>query len=114
MTTLGLVILVLFLGIFAMAIIRLTPAYLNYMKVSGVVQGVYEEFDGSNPSTALIRNSIVRRFSVESVTEIRPQDIKITTDKGGYLVAADYKHEVPFIANVSFLVHFQNSKLVRR
>ena len=32
-TTLGLVILVIFIGLFAFAGIRLTPVYLNYMKV---------------------------------------------------------------------------------
>jgi hypothetical protein len=47
MTTMGLIILVLFVGIFAFAGIRLTPVYLNYMKVLGVVNGVVEEFDGA-------------------------------------------------------------------
>ena len=40
MTTLGLIILIAFVGIFVMAGIRLTPVYLNYMKVAGVVNGV--------------------------------------------------------------------------
>lgn len=114
MTTLGFIILAVFVGLFAFAAIRLTPVYLNYMKVAGVIEGVHEEFDGRGPSSAMIRNSIVRRFSVESVTVIGPRDIKVTTDKGGFLVVADYDHTVPFIANVSFTVHFENSKLVRR
>ena len=32
MTTLGLIILVVFVGLFAFAGIRLTPVYLNYVK----------------------------------------------------------------------------------
>mgnify|MGYP000706487245 CR=1 FL=1 len=48
MTTLGLIILVAFVGLFALAGLRLTPVYLNYMKVAGVVNGVYEEFDGTH------------------------------------------------------------------
>ena len=39
MTTLGLIILVSFLGLFAFGFIRLTPVYLNYFKVVGVVDG---------------------------------------------------------------------------
>ena len=58
MTTLGLIILVAFVGMFAFAGLRLTPVYLNYMKVLGVVNGVHEEFDGTNPSRAAIRSSI--------------------------------------------------------
>ena len=40
MTTLGLIILVSFVGLFAFAGIRLAPVYLNYMKIVGVVDGV--------------------------------------------------------------------------
>ena len=114
MTTLGFIILAVFVGLFAFAAIRLTPVYLNYLKVAGVVEGVYEEFDGQNPSTSIIRNSIIRRFSVESISILEPKDIEVKAEKGGFLVTADYDHTVPFIANVSFTVHFSNSRLVRR
>ena len=70
MTTIGLIVLVAFVGLFAFAGIRLTPVYLNYTKVLGVINGVQEEFDGTNPSRSAIRNSISRRFDVESVGEI--------------------------------------------
>ena len=114
MTTLGFIILAAFIGLFAFAAIRLTPVYLNYMKVAGVVEGVFEEFDGQDPSLAMIKNSIIRRFSIESVTEIEPRDIVVKPESNGYSVTAEYDHTVPYIANVSFTVHFKNSRLVRR
>ena len=114
MTTLGFMILAAFVGLFAFAAIRLTPVYLNYMKISGVVEGVFEEFDGQNASAAMIKNSIIRRFSVESVTELQPRDIEVKPESNGFLVTAEYDHTVPYIANVSFTVHFTSSKLVRR
>lgn len=114
MTTLGFIILAAFVGLFAFAAIRLTPVYLNYMKVAGVVEGVFEEFDGQNASSGMIKNSIIRRFSVESVTELQPRDIEIKPETNGFLVTAEYDHTVPYIANVSFTVHFKSSKLVRR
>ena len=114
MTTVGFIILVCFVGLFAFAVIRLTPAYLNYMKVVGVVDGVHQEFDGQNPSRSAIRTSIARRFSVESVTVIGARDVKVTADSGGFLIEAVYDHAVPFIGNVSFSVHFSKTALVRR
>ena len=54
-TTLGMIILVIFVGLFAFAGIRLTPVYLKYLKVVGVVNGVQEEFDGQRPSRSAIR-----------------------------------------------------------
>lgn len=114
MTTLGMIILVVFVGLFAFAGIRLTPVYLNYMKVVGVIEGIQEEFDGQAPSRAAIRNSIVRRFDVESVSVITAKDIEITTVDGGFEVTANYEHKAPFLANVSFAVDFRKSTIVRR
>ena len=114
MTTLGFIILATFIGLFAFAAIKLTPIYLNYMKVAGVVDGVFEEFDGQNPSRSDIRTSIIRRFSVESVSELNQQDVKVTQDGNGYLVEAKYDHSTPFIANISFTVHFNKTAVVRR
>jgi hypothetical protein len=114
MTTIGFLILAVFIGLFAFAFIRLTPVYLNYMKVAGVLEGVHKEFDGQNASRTALRTSISRRFDVESVSEITAKDIKVTTDANGYLVEAVYDHTAPFIGNVSFTVHFDKKVLVRR
>jgi len=114
MTTLGLIILVAFVGLFAFAGIRLTPIYLNYMKVLGVINGVQEEFDGANASRSAIRSSISRRFDVESVGEITAGEVTVTTVDGGFEVRAQYSHVAPFIANVSFSVEFYKAVLVRR
>ena len=114
MTTLGMFILVFFIGIFAFAGLRLTPVYLNYMKVAGVVGGIHSEFDGANATRAMIRSSISRRFDIESVGEITARDVKVTKVDGGYEVAATYSHKAPFVANVSFIVDFDKRVLVRR
>ena len=113
-TMLGYIILVSFIGIFAFGFIRLTPLYLNYMKVVGVVDGVAEEFDGQNPSRSAIVSSISRRFDVESVSIITYRDVKVTQVDGGWQVAAVYDHSTPFIGNISFTIHFDKTRLVRR
>lgn len=113
-TTLGFIILAVFVGLFAFAFIRLTPAYLNYMKVVGVVNGVYDEFDGMRASASQIRMSISRRFDVESVSQITARDVTVTAVDGGFEVRAEYEHTTPFISNISFTIHFDKSRLVRR
>jgi hypothetical protein len=114
MTTLGVIILVSFIGIFAFAGIRLTPIYLNYMKVAGVVNGVQKEFDGQNATRSAIRNSVSRRFDIDSVGVITAKDVTVTKVDGGHEVAATYSHKAPFIANISFVVDFDRRVLVRR
>ena len=113
-TLLGYIILIIFVGVFAFGVIRLTPLYLNYMKVDGVVDGVFNEFDGKNPTRGAIRSSISRRFDVESVAVITFRDVTVTQVDGGFEVSAVYDHTTPFIGNISFTVHFDKSRLVRR
>lgn len=114
MTTLGMVILVMFIGTFAFAGLRLTPVYLNYMKVASVISGTQEEFDGTGASKAAIRTSIARRFDIDSVGVIRAKDIKIKAVDGGYEVSAVYQHKAAFIGNVSFVVDFDERAMIRK
>lgn len=113
-TTIGFIIIAAFVGLLVFAVLRLTPVYLNYMKVVGVIDGVRKEFDGQKPSISVIRRSVSRRFDVESVSEIRARDVTVTVVDGGFEVSAVYDHTAPFLSNISFTVHFDKSVLVRR
>ena len=110
----GFLILAVFIGLFAFAGMRLSPVYLNYVKIAGILDGVYKEFDSQNPSRAAIQKSIRRRFDVESVSVITARDIKVVSESGGFRIEAVYDHMAPFIGNVSFSVHFDKKVLVRR
>ncbi len=114
MTTLGLVILVMFIGLFAFSGLRLTPVYLNYMKVASVISGVQEEFDGARATKSAIRTSIARRFDIDSVGVIKAKDIQIKAVDGGYEVSAVYSHKADFIGNISFLVDFDERAMIRK
>ena len=113
-TTLGAIILVVFIGMFGFAAIRLTPVYLNYMKVVGVIDGVHAEFDGQKATRQIIRSSLSRRFDVDSVGVITYRDVKVTAVDGGLEINAEYDDTAPFIYNVSFTVHFNKTALIRR
>jgi uncharacterized protein DUF4845 len=113
-TTLGLIILISFISLFAFAALRLAPIYLNYLKVVGVVNGVYEEYDSQNPTRSELQISIRRRFGVESVDELKFKDVKINVVDGGFEVVAKYEHTAPFIYNVYFTVKFDKRVVVRR
>jgi hypothetical protein len=114
MTTLGIIFLIVFIGLFGFAALRLMPVYLNYMKIVGVVDGVVAEFEGQNANRMAIRRSIARRFDVDSVGEIKARDIPVTPVDGGLQVSAVYDHTTPFIGHISFTVHFDKTEIVRR
>jgi hypothetical protein len=113
-TVLGSLILIIFVGLFTFEAIILTPTYLNYMKVVGILDDVAKEFDSDDPTRRIVRKSISQRFNVENVNVITAKDIKIVADNGKFQLEVVYDHTIPVIANVSFTVHFNKKVLLRR
>ena len=112
MTFLGLLVLIVVVGSWVYAGIRLVPAYLNYQKVASTLEKVRDEYD-SNPGTTavLIRNAIMRHFDIEMINEdvLTFQDVVIRQESGVFVVTAAYEHVVPLVANVSFLLDFDKT-----
>lgn len=89
--------------------IRLTPIYLEYMKIARTLEQVGEEFKGEQAESAAIRTAIERRFDIESVTVLNPRDashIRIRKEGSGHVVQAAYIDTAPFISNVSLQIEF--------
>jgi len=112
MTFLGLLVLIVVLGTWVYAAMRVVPMYLNYMKVASSLEKVKDEYD-SNPGTTeqMIRNSIYRYFDVESVNEkvFSYKDIMVRKNGGMFVVTAAYEDTAPFVSNIYFLTSFDKS-----
>jgi hypothetical protein len=106
MTTLGLIILVTFVGLFVYAGIRLVPIYLEYFSVLKAVEGLKSDADAGPQA---MRVSLEKRFDIDDIKSVDWRDIEITKDGRGWLVHVAYDAQAPFIANVGFIVHFDKS-----
>lgn len=113
MTTLGMLILVAFVGLFVFAGIRLVPVYLEHMKIVSVLDGVKDEFQGQGPSRQDLMRSLSRRFDIESINIISERDLSIKKVADGYVIEAKYENRTPFISNISFAVSFNKTVEVR-
>jgi hypothetical protein len=108
-TFLGWIVILIPVGMVLYAGIRLTPIYLEYMKIARTLEQVREEHSGDALEPRALRGAIERRFDIESVTILKKDDIKITKQGSGYVIEADYYDTVPFIANVSLMVEFKKA-----
>jgi hypothetical protein len=107
-TLIGWVILLAPLALVFYAGIRLTPVYLNYMKVARSLEQVKSEFrDGGD--AASIHNALEKHLDIESVDYPTVKDIKITKDGRGWSVQATYDDQAPLFSNVFILVAFDKS-----
>ena len=108
MTTLGLLILLVFIGIFVYAGVRLVPVYLEDLKISGTFAQLEQSFSDGASSKAEIEKAIRNRFDVESVRVISAKDVKVRRTGTGYEVSIEYTNRQPFLFNIFFAVDFSH------
>lgn len=110
MTFLGLLILIGVVGVWVYAAIRVTPAYLEYMKVASTLEKVRDEYS-ANPGTSefMIRKSVERHFDIEMVNVISDKDILIQKAGEVFRVTASYEDVRPFAYNIEFLLTFDKT-----
>ncbi len=107
-TFLGMVIILAIVGLALYGGIRLTPIYLEYMAiVRAMEQTAKESTDGTSPST--LRTSLGRRWTIEDIKSIQPQDIEIKRTPSGYSMRAAYDAPAPFVANISLVAKFDKT-----
>jgi hypothetical protein len=99
--------IVAILGVALFAAIRLVPLYLEYMAVVRAMEQTAKENAGS--SQEALRTSLIRRWTIEDIKSLRPQDIEIKRASKGFVMRAWYRAEVPFISNVSLVADFDKT-----
>lgn len=110
MTFLGILVIVIVVGAWVYAGIRLVPKYLEYMRVAATLEKVSDEFSSNPGSTEfMLRKAIERHFDIEMVTVIDSNDIEIKKEGGSFSLRASYEDTVPLVYNVSFLLTFDKT-----
>ncbi len=110
MTFLGIIVLVIVVGAWVYAGIRLTPKYLEYMRVAATLEKVRDEYENNPGSTEfMLRKAVERHFDIEMVEVITSNDIEIRREGGTFFMRAVYDDTVPLAGNVSFLVQFDKT-----
>lgn len=104
-TAIGWLVLLTPLAVVVYAGIRLTPVYLNYMKVAKAMDGAVTELkSGASPDS--IRSTIDKHFEIDMVEYPTIKDMKITKDGGAWVVESQYDDDAPLFANLSLHVTF--------
>lgn len=105
-TFLGWLFLLLPVAIVAYAGIRLTPVYLNYMRVARSLEETASAFGSGAPDTRSIRNTLERHFEVDSIDFPDVKDVTIQRNGSAWVIEAKYEDVAPLFANISLTIDF--------
>ncbi len=95
--------------------IRLTPVYLNAMKVSKALKETATEFKGDEQiNQAAVRVALEKRFDVDSIDFPGLDSVKIAREGENWVMTSNYEDTVKLFKNISLLVQFDPAVLARR
>jgi hypothetical protein len=106
-TFLGWLFLLVPVAVLVYAGIRITPVYLNYMRVARSLDQTASSLQaGGGVSVQEIRGSIEKRFDIESIEFPDVKDVTISRDGTSWVIEAKYQDVAPLFANISLLLDF--------
>ncbi|MEM6641244.1 MAG: DUF4845 domain-containing protein [Pseudomonadota bacterium] len=114
MTMIGWLIVLVIFGLFALAALRLVPIYLEQFRVSSSLDALSAEMTEPVSRKKEISTFLSKRFDVESIRAIQPQDVTIERKDDHWLVRATYDARAPYIGSLHFIVTTDKSVEIPR
>lgn len=112
-TLIGWIVLLVPVAIVGYAAIRLTPVYLNYMKVAKALDTIAEENAGSEQvNPAAVRVALEKQFDIDAINYPPVSAVLVARDGQKWVLTANYEDIVPMFADVSLLVKFDKRAVV--
>ena len=87
--------------------VRITPVYLNYMKVRHTLDAVAAEVPNEGQTADGIRNAVSKHFQIDAVDYPSDKDIKITRENSVWTLEANYDDQAPLFSSVAILITFE-------
>jgi hypothetical protein len=112
-TFIGWLFLLVPVAIVGYGVIRLTPVYLNSMKVSKALKETATDFKGDeqiNPT--MVRVALEKRFDVDSIDFPDVKSVVIAREGDQWVLASNYEDKVSLFKNLSLLVQFDKRAVV--
>jgi hypothetical protein len=105
---LGILIIVIMVGVFITAAIKIAPGYIEYFTVRDVVMRVAEEYKKDIDTTADIRRKLADFFNTNQIYGLKPQDIKIERRDGEVVIDAGYEQRVPLFWRIDLVMKYDD------
>ena len=106
-TFIGWIVLLAPVALVFYAGLRVVPIYLNYMKVAKALEQIAVESKGEDQlSVQALRNTLEKRFDIDSVSYPRPDQIAFAREGKSWVAEARYEDVAPLFANISILLRF--------
>lgn len=85
---------------------KLAPAYMHNAQIEHIFQAIVNDPEMQNGGVKEVKASFSKRATMDSITEITPDDIEVGKDGGRLILSASYSLKIPVAGNISLLLEF--------
>jgi len=112
LTLISMIVVLAVVGFFAYVAMKLIPVYTEYFGVVKSMKAVANMPNAGEATLEQIRNELSLNYSVQYVDDntIPADGVKLETQGGQHKLHITYDKKIPFLYNVSLLVHFDHTE----
>lgn len=112
-TAIGMLILAAVFGTIGLGALKVTPLYLQNMRLGTVMDDVQAELSGTGATPATIRTALFKRLYIENV-RLPQEAVKIVQSGSGYEVRIQHEARASFVSDIWLLVVFDKQISISR
>jgi hypothetical protein len=106
-TFVGWLVMIVPIALVAYAGMRVTPVYLNYLKVARALDATASNVRSDDSlNREAIRTTLIRHFEIDSIEYPMANDVSIQREGKAWTLEAKYEDTAPLFANLSLLLSF--------
>ncbi|NOZ54240.1 MAG: DUF4845 domain-containing protein [Gammaproteobacteria bacterium] len=106
LTVVSIVALLGVLAFFVLIALTLAPVYMENFSVNSHLDRLVNDASIADKTKDEIRNTLMKRFSIDNVDDVAREDIIITENETGYEVEVDYEVRKHILGNIDVVVFF--------
>lgn len=114
MTMLGFLITLSVVMFFVYCGMKIVPMYIEFYSVEKALASIANEQGAGNASKDKIRAMFARHLTIDYVSIVKPEMLKIESTDAGYNLTVAYERREELFANLDVVGKFQAQQEVRR
>jgi len=104
----GFAVNVLLLGTFLVLILRIAPAYMEYLTIKDIIERAAEEYDPQTNSVQDVRVRVRKLLNSSQVYDVKVEDIEIFRERGRIVIDATYERRFPLVWIIDGVMKFDD------
>lgn len=109
MTAIGWLFVLVLIVFFSLVTINIVPIYLNGYKITTQLNSLKDDPNARGKQPHELRTLLLRRLDIDSLTDLKAENIIVTRQKDSHLIQVDYQKETKLFGNLYVVVKFDQS-----